>query len=255
MTALGYQISSLKPLLRSPEEVRTAMRRLREIGYRDLQIQWIAPDVPDEAVAAALEENGMRCIGVQNRYPAIREGFARFLHQNQLFGGSDLCISGIPAECFSQQGLSLYAAELNAMAKRAQAEGMCFSFHPIWSDYAAVDGLPAVERLLEMLPDMRLTLCIRHTVKAGLDPIALLERYCGRISIVHCKDYTLSPQGEESMVPTGQGEIDWPPILAACRRTGVRWALAEQEQWSKDPFLCAQESREYLLENGIAEAR
>lgn len=254
MTALGYQISSLKPLLRSEEEVRTAMRRLRDIGYHVLQIQWISPDVPDEAVAEALKDNGMRCIGVQDRYPAIREGFERFLRQNRLFGGGDLCISGIPPECFNEEGLSRYAAELSTMEKRVQAEGMRFSFHPIWSDYAAAGGVPAVERLLDMLPDMQLTLCIRHTVKAGLDPIALLERYRGRISIVHCKDYTLSSNGEEIMVPTGQGEIDWPPILAACGRTGVRWALAEQERWEKDPFLCAQESREYLLKNGITEA-
>lgn len=253
MTAIGYQLSSLKPLLCSAEEARAALRRLREIGYHTLQIQWISPEVPDEAVADSLLENGMGCLGVQDRYPAIREGFDRFVRQNRLFGGRDLCISGIPPENFSAEGITAYAAELGRMLQRLNEEGMTLSFHPVFTDYAGVDGAPALDRLMDALPSLRLTLCIYHVVRAGLDPVALLERYRGRVDIVHFKDYAAGPDGEACLVPTGQGEIDWPPVFDACHRTGVRWGLAEQERWRKDPFLCAQESRHYILKNGIGD--
>ncbi|MCI8441425.1 MAG: sugar phosphate isomerase/epimerase [Provencibacterium sp.] len=255
MTAIGYQLSSLKPVLCCVQQVQEALRRLKEMGYHTLQIQWISPEVPDEAVANALLENEMTCLGVQDRYPAIREGFERFVRQNRLFGGSDLCISGIPPENFSEEGIAAYAGELGCMSARLAGEGMSLSFHPVSVDYAPVNGIPALMRLLDALPDMKLTLCVYHAVRAGLDPAALLERYRGRVDIVHFKDYAVGADGEAYLVPTGQGEIDWPPIFAACSRTGVRWGLAEQERWRKDPFVCAQESRRYILENGIADAQ
>ncbi|MCI8624612.1 MAG: TIM barrel protein [Provencibacterium sp.] len=254
MTMIGYQLSSLKPLLLSAEEVQAALRRLHALGYRTLQIQWISPEVPDEAVACALKETGMDCIGVQDRYPAIREQFDRFVNQNRLFGGRDLCISGIPPENFSPEGLRAYAAELDGMRRRLSEEGMTLSFHPIWSDYVGVDGVPALDRLMDALPELRLTLCAYHAVKAGNDPAALLERYRGRVDTVHFKDSALRPDGSDFLVPTGQGRIDWPPIFEACNRTGVRWGLAEQERWEKDPFLCAEESYRYICSNGIGEA-
>ena len=51
MTRIGYQLSSLKPKLTTPEEVREALERLGAMGCTTLQVQWVHPSVPDEAVA------------------------------------------------------------------------------------------------------------------------------------------------------------------------------------------------------------
>lgn len=251
MTRIGYQISSLRPRLTTAEEVREALENLSAMGYKTLQVQWIHPSVPDEAVAEALREKGMVCLGVQDRYPAVREGWDRMVGQNRLWGGTDLCISGIPAEDMTPSGLERYAKELTGMAERLAGEGMTLSFHPVWADYAPVEGASALDRLLELVPRMGLTLCVYHAVKAGRDPVELLEQYQGRIGVVHCKDYRPGEEGD-ALTPTGQGVVDWPPILAACQRTGVACALAEQERWEKDPFLCARESLEYLKAQGLA---
>lgn len=250
MTRIGYQISSLRPKLTTAEEVREALGNLSAMGYKVLQIQWIAPSVPDEAVAEALRENGMVCLGVQDRYTAVRENWDRMVAQNRLWGGADLCISGIPAEDMTVSGLECYAAELTAMAEKLAGEGMTLSFHPVWADYAPVEGLSALDRLLELVPQMGLTLCVYHAAKVGRDPVELLERYQGRVRFVHCKDYRPGEDGDV-LTPTGQGVVDWPPILAACQRTGVPYVLAEQERWEKDPFLCARESLEYLRAQGL----
>lgn len=250
MTRIGYQISSLRPKLTTAEEVREALRSLSAMGYTALQVQWIAPSVPDEAVAEALRENGMVCLGVQDRYPAARENWDRMVEQNRLWGGTDLCISGIPTEDMTLSGLERYAVELTAMMEKLAGEGMTLSFHPVWADYVPVEGVSALDRLLELVPRMGLTLCVYHAAKVGRDPVELLERYQGRVRVVHCKDYRPGEDGDV-LTPTGQGVVDWPPILAACQRTGVPYALAEQERWDKDPFLCARESLDYLKAQGL----
>lgn len=250
MTRIGYQLSSLRPKLTMEEEVREALRKLSAMGYKDLQIQWIAPSVSDEAVAEILRENDMLCLGVQDRYPAVRENWDRMVEQNRLWGGADLCISGIPVEATTLSGLERYAVELSAMADRLSGEGMTLSFHPVRADYAPVEGISALDRLLEAVPLMGLTLCVYHAEKAGRDPVELLERYQWRVRLVHCKDYRSGENGDV-LTPTGQGVVDWPSILDTCQRTGVPYVLAEQEQWDKDPFLCARESLEYLREQGL----
>ena len=54
------------------------------------------------------------------------------------------------------------------------------------------------------------------------------------------------------MTPVGQGLIGWPDIAKACQKAGVRWALAEQESWDKDAFVCARESYQYMAGLGLS---
>ena len=51
----GIQISSLKPLLQTNEQVQTALENCRGLGCRWVQLQWIHPSVAPEFIARALE--------------------------------------------------------------------------------------------------------------------------------------------------------------------------------------------------------
>lgn len=247
---LGFQVSSLKPVLTTEQEVFTAFERLREIGYRDLQNQWISRDVPDEAVAEAMEQYGLRCVAVQDFYTDVAADLDRYRTQNRLWHSRYMTVSRIPREYFSADGLTQYAQKLREMADIFREDGVMLTFHPVKDDYAPIDGVCAVDRLMALLPeDIQVTACLYHTIRGGQDPIEFLRRYRGRVDLVHFKNAALSPDGEEYLVPVGQGNIDWPPILRACRESGVKWGFAEQERWKKDPFVCAQESWQYLTEN------
>lgn len=252
MTTIGYQVSSLKPLLTTPEEVLTAFRRLHEIGYRDLQIQWISPEVPDEFVAEALQETRLTCISTQDKYITIQANFDRFVRQNELWNSKYMCVSGIPKEYMSKDGLKQYAEKLRNMADVYKEKEVLLAFHPVHTDYSDIEGRSAVDRLMDHLPDdIQLTICLYHTVKAALDPIKYIKDYSGRADMVHFKNSILLPNGEEALMPIGQGSIQWSEIFEACRNADVKWGFVEQESWQKDAFLCAQESYDYVTSHGI----
>ena len=82
-----------------------------------------------------------------------------------------------------------------------------------------------------------------HLLRAGEDPVAWVSRCAGRMDMVHLKD--CAGDGER-LVPVGQGTTDWAPILSACRRSGVRWAMVEQESWEGDAFACMEQSLAYM---------
>ncbi|MGD0896798.1 MAG: sugar phosphate isomerase/epimerase [Thermoguttaceae bacterium] len=64
--------------------------------------------------------------------------------------------------------------------------------------------------------DRRLGLCIDvdHTVRAGADPVASIEKFCDRLLDFHMKDVTeAAPKGR--CIQSGRGVIDLPAVIRA----------------------------------------
>ena len=252
MTSLGYQASSLKTYLSTPDDLLFTFHKLRNMGYRYVQLQWIDPAIRLEFTAEALKETGLTCIASQDSFDEVRNNLDHYVTMNRLWGSKSLCVSTIPHDQMTPEGISYFCAEMSRMARVLGEQGISLRFHPLWFNFETVGGVCAVDTVMKMLPkEVGLTLCVYHAVRSGLNPVNLLERYSGRIEICHFKDSAVFPDGKEYLVPVGQGRIDWPPIFEACHRTGVKWGLAEQESWQKDAFVCAKESFDYISGCGI----
>ncbi len=252
MLRIGAQISSIKAYLNTPGEVLQSFRKLREIGYRVVQLQWIAPSVPNGAIADALKETGLVSVSTQDYYEEVVKDLPRVLALNELCGSTRVCVSGIPGQHLSKDGVVAFAETLSALSGRLQAGGKTLVFHPRQQEFVRFGGVTAMDILLENTPDALDVLPdLYHIVRAGEDPIAWLHKLRGRMDMVHCKDSMVDADGAERLMPLGQGRIDWPPILRACEENGVLYAFAEQETWQKDAFDCMRESFDYLEEQGL----
>lgn len=252
MTGLGFQASSLKPYLTTPEDVENSLYRIKNIGYKHLQIQWISPSVPLEYTAKVLQQTGLTCVATQDSFKNVQSNLDYYIQMNKLWKSPSLCVSAIPKEFMTESGLDIFVSEMKQIRQALSLEGIAMSFHPLSFNFQLVNDVNAVDTVMELLPsEVGLTLCVLQAIRAGINPVSILERYSGRIEVCHFKDYDILPDGEEYLVPVGQGQIDWQPIFDACHRTNVKWGLAEQEEWKKDAFLCAKESFNYISACGI----
>lgn len=238
---LGIQVSSLKPLLNTPEQVDQVFARMAPMGCRWVQLQWIDPAVSPEDIAAALNRHGLRSVSVQDFCTSIREALEYYVNLNQRTGSRWLCVSRIPEEYKSPQGLAAFAREMEALNEKISPLGQQVCFHPVTADFQAVPGLDAVEVLLEKLPWMPLCLDLYHLNRCCGDMPGYIRRHAGRICMVHFKD---SRDGH--LVPAGQGDTPWEGVAQACRDAGVEYAFVEQETWDGDPFQCLQEALGWL---------
>ena len=68
---IGIQVSSVKPLLLTEEQVSLAFRRMAELGCKVVQLQWVDPSVSPEFIAKTLEENGIVSVSVQDFYDLV----------------------------------------------------------------------------------------------------------------------------------------------------------------------------------------
>ncbi len=237
----GIQVSSLKPLLKTPEQVHSAFEKMAALGCRYAQLQWIDPAVPISEIAAAMEKTAMKSLGTQDFYVSVMENLEYYVNLNAATGGIWLTVSRIPEDRKSPEGLEIFAQELTALQNRLTPLGQRVCLHPVSADFTAVPGMNAVEYLLEKLPWLELCLDLFHLDKNCEDMPGFIRRYAGRIPMVHFKDHR-----EGKLVPAGQGQVRWEGVVAACRDAGVGYGLAEQETWEGDPYLCLEEALRWL---------
>lgn len=240
MTA-GAQLSTFRGRMESEEEFRALCARLERLGCRAVQAQWHQPELTPDFLAETMKAHGLRCVSTQDAYDAVGLEEMRTVRLLTLSGGEYLCVSGVPERYCTPAGLEAFARALGRFCSRMQTVGLRVLFHP------RAKELAQTEVLMRRLPKLELCLDVYHFLLAGQDPAAVLAQYPGRIPMLHCKDRA----ADGRLVPVGRGVTDWPPILRAAQQAGVRWALAEQETWEKDPVDCMAESLAYLTGQGL----
>ena len=76
------------------------------------------------------------------------------------------------------------------------------------------------------------TYWIQH---GGANPVTWLERLRDRMHIVHFKDLAMAGS-KQLFAEVGVGNLEWGPIIAACKGAGIEWYLIEQDVCQRDPF-------------------
>lgn len=251
----GIQVSSLKPLLTSPEQVYEAFKKIKEMGCDIVQLQWIDPSVPISDISDALRTNNLTAVSVQELFPVFDANRDYYYELCRSCNCDELCLSRIPEACTSAAGLIDYAITLSSIHEELQKEGRHLSFHPTKNDFSFVDDshndacncTRKLDVLLKNLPDT-VTLCLDlyHVEHAGLSIADTLRHYGARVTEVHFKDYKLLADGSEVLVPAGQGDIAWDEAIKECLHQNVIYGYVEQERWERDPFNCLQEAFDWL---------
>ena len=236
---IGIQVSSFKPILLTPEQVRSAFARMKKLGCQGVQLQWIDPSVPLEVIAQSCA--GMESLGTQDYYDLVCGNLEYYVNLNTMTGGKWLCVSRIPDRLKSKEKLPLYVEELRDMQKKLDPFGQKLCFHPVSADYQAVPGMDAVAWLLEHMPELDICLDLYHLNKNCGDMPGFIRRWAGRIPMVHFKDGI-----GFNLVPAGQGETRWDGVVRACVDAGVEYGLAEQETWTGDPFDCLKQAMDWI---------
>ena len=71
-----------------------------------------------------------------------------------------------------------------------------------------------------------------------------------RMPVVHLKDMVVL-NGQQAMAEVGEGNLNWPAILQACREAGVEWYAVEQDECQRDPFESLKISYDNLKAMGL----
>jgi inosose dehydratase len=160
-------------------------------------------------------------------------------------------------------------ANIRAVARIARDHGVRAVIHPHAGGH--IEFADEIERILRDIPASEAGLCLDtgHTAYAGMDPVAMLDRYWDRLDYIHFKGIDPAKQAEVMarrirffdacalgvMCPIGDGCIDYPAIQSLLERRGYAGFITVEQE--RDPrnaggtLADVAKSRRYLEQVGF----
>lgn len=210
---------------------RSTLRALRVLGYSGLELGLDGLKREGNGWREALAEVGMEIITCHLLREALvaeaRDETVRVLREASVRHAT---VSWAPVESEGQiqEDARLYA-EAGAVLR---ASGITLCYHNHEHELACrFGGRTALDILLGAVgaDALALHLDVAWATYGGADPAALLERYAGRVPLLHVKDlYHLGPRG--CFTAPGTGCVDLGSALKAAVTAGSEWFTVEQDQ-------------------------
>jgi sugar phosphate isomerase/epimerase len=239
-----------------PEKPLETLQALDKIGYREVEVTQAGLD----KIWPALKKTRMKPVSIHIDAALLAPGKDAELDAavaDAKKRGFDYV--GYPVMLPADRGgaaeMRSFAARLNHLGIKCRDAGMKLCYHNHAFEFDPKDGKTPLELIMEGTDRevVGLELDIFWASVAGHNPAALLEKYAGRVPLLHLKDKPADqPVLFDQSVPrtafkeVGAGSIDIAGVLRAAQAAGVRHYIVEQDQTPGDPVESMRQSFDYL---------
>ena len=233
----GLQIYSLRR--QAAKDLPGTLALIRELGFRELEVGGFYGRSAAE-FQRMLAANGLKATTVGAEWDRLTKSTGEAAEEARTLGARYVTCTSIPRKKrLTFDDVALAADNFNRWGEALSTAGLHFCYHPHGPEF--VDGPDGT--LFDTLAKRtnpkfaNFEMDVFWFVFGNQDPARMLERYSGRFPLMHVKDIrhgeprTFNPGtvAEEASVPLGTGEVDWPPVLRAAAKTGVRHYYIEEE--------------------------
>jgi sugar phosphate isomerase/epimerase len=236
----GLQLYSLRDSFKT--DVPGTLDKVKALGFREVEGAGIIK-VPPAEFAQMLKERGMVPISTHFSFGPLQKNLEQCVADAQALGVKYAVCPWIDHEIgsFSEADVQKAAELFNRAGEAFKKVGIQFCYHPHGYEYRPVEG--SSETLFDKLvastkPDLvGYEMDVFWVFLPGQDPAKLLEKYPGRWHLMHLKDlrkgavrhsYTgKAPLTDD--VPLGTGQVNWPEVLRAASKVGVKHYFIEDE--------------------------
>lgn len=246
---LGLQLWSLREFL--PKDVPGTLARVRDLGLREVEAAGLPPGMTAAAFRSALDKADLRCRSAHVPYEKLRDDLATVITDAKTIGAEHVVCPWIPHDSKKGFGMddAVKAAELfTAVGQKARASGLRFAYHCHGYEFKT-EGEGTLWDVLVGKTDKALVGFEIDTFWAkagGADPARIIAALPGRVPLLHVKDMKKGlslPAGssnapDDTNVAAGEGQLDWPAILQACRDSKTEIFYIEDESsapWEQIP--------------------
>ena len=217
------------------------LRRVAELGYTGVEFAGYG-NLNAQEMTALLAETGLRAVATHLRLDALQG--LRLDESIRYCKDMDcpiIVLPSLPHEWRSLTGIEALAPQLNAIGEQCRQHGITFGYHNHDFEFVRVNGTYLLEHLLQLTEPSLVTieLDVYWAAYAGVDPLAFLQEYAGRIALIHLKDMTR----DRSMTEVGKRILEIQGICTFAEQHGL-WGIVEHDH----PVIPSLESARISLE-------
>ncbi len=235
-TQLAAQLYTLREFTKTPKDLAETLRKVKSIGYDAVQVSGTGP-IEYSELKKIIDDTGITVCATHIPYQRMVDETEKVIQEHYLIECKYPAIGGLPSKYRNAEGFAKFAKEATEVGKKLAKGGVYFGYHNHSFELEKYNGRTGLQILYED-SDPRFfkaeidTYWVQH---GGGDPAWWIEKLSGRIPLVHLKDMTVRG-GQPIMAEVGEGNLNWPRIIDACRKAGVEWYIVEQDTCERDPF-------------------
>lgn len=249
---IALQLYSVRSFIES--DVQGTLARVADMGISNVETAFWPEGMSLSQAAGLLKDTGLKVVSVHAELPfgAHRDAM---LEAAEAYDCTHMVWHGWPEDerYGTLDGVRELADEYNESHAFASQNGLKLYLHNHWWEFEDVEGqLPFYVLLDELDAGILFEIDTWWAKVAGRDPAQVLRDFGARAPLLHIKDgAVISTEGP--MVAAGQGLMDF-PAMAAASADHTDYMIIELDDCETDMFTAIEESRTFLLENGLAKS-
>jgi sugar phosphate isomerase/epimerase len=256
-TQIAAQMYTLRDHCKTPSDLAVTCGKLKKLGFGALQgSAGCFNTIAAKELKQILDDQGLVCCATHRSLDQL-ENAAAEIDYHQIIGCELTAIGGFGWEGENTaQVWESFAARYNGIAKKYAAAKLRIGYHNhshelspfgITSEPGKINPKhnPLSTLLAKCDPSVWFEIDTYWISHGGADPALWIDKCSGRLPAMHVKDMSITPSREHKMCEVGAGNLNWPRILDAAKKAGVKWYIIERDQGDLDPF----ESLKISLDN------
>lgn len=233
---IGVQLYSLRENF--AKDVPNTLDQARGFGIEYVELAGtynLAPEKFKEQLVA----KGLKPVSGHFPFDKFRDNVEAIATEAKTLGLQYVGCAWIPHQTFDEKTARAAAAVFNRAGAALSKHGLKFFYHIHGYEFQPHGQGTLFDLLMaETRPEfVRYEMDVFWVVHPGQDPVKLLEKYGNRFELMHVKDMKKgTPTGVltgksdvKNDVTIGTGMMDWPAILKAAQKAGVKYYFLEDE--------------------------
>lgn len=234
---IGVQLYSLRDM--AAKDVPLMLDTTRTFGIQNVELAGTYNIAPEQ-FKAQLAAKGLQPISGHYPFEKFRDNVEAIATEAKVLGLQYVGCAWIPHKApFDEKTAREAAAVFNKAGEALAKHGLKFFYHTHGYEFQPHAGGTLFDLLMaETKPQfVKYEMDVFWIVHPNQDPVQLLEKYGARFELMHVKDMKkdtptglLTGQSDvKNDVTIGTGKMNWPAILKAAQKAGVKYYFIEDE--------------------------
>ncbi|MGY3717560.1 sugar phosphate isomerase/epimerase family protein [Sutcliffiella cohnii] len=280
---IGVQMMMLKDKVEELGVYET-MKKIHELGFSAVEVSQIP--MTEENVAElkrASEDFGIEIAALSAALEPMMLGvpgetlstdFDKIVNDCKTLNCNFLRIGMLPLTTIGHKDKIMeFVQKADEVAERLAEHGIDLYYHNHHIEFQKYDGEYLFDIIKNNTSKLGFEIDVHWVHRGGLNPVDVIRKYEGRVSLIHLKDYRIGQMDLSVMeggfdrdkffqafnntvqfAELGQGSLDFNSIIDAGLESGSQYFLIEQDDvYGRDPFDCLKDSAEHLRSIGYAD--
>lgn len=233
----GLQLYSLRREF--AKDVPGTLAKVKQFGITNIETAGNY-GMPVEKFRQELDKAGLKPVSAHFGYDRLRDDLEGVIKEAKALGVSYVATAWIPhKKAFTIEECQRAVNDFNSWGEKLKASGFQFAYHIHGYEFAPHAGGTLFDHLAaETKPEfVSFEMDVFWVVHGGADPVKLMQKYPNRFALTHLKDMRKgTPTGltsgsapDDTNVPLGTGQIDFPALLRESQKVGVKYHFIEDE--------------------------